>query len=1022
AAAATTGAVSGRVFNTATGEYVRNAEIRVAGTDNIVYSEDSGHYRVQDLPAGPVTLTAGYASVRPATATVTIVAGGEVALDFELKPLLYAPAAPGQDDLDRDAEDGKVVMLDKFVVSETREGQAKAIMEQRAAMNAKTVIATDNFGELTMGDVGEFMKYMPGVTMHYEVDAHNVSVGGLDPKYTRFAQNGATIAGANGGRGISMMEVSITGIESIEFNQTLTASMDAGGGAGLINMKNKNAFDRKNPLFQFQAGMNGLGTALELQPTYWPDDKKHFKTRPGGQIGYARSFLNRRLGIELNLSYDSKATRQDMARVEYTYPSPASVDAGGDPGPVVTGIDLHPGLAYTNRAAGSFSLDYKLSRNLVLSLRGNYSNLVSEYYNQYTWLRTNWQAAFASAAAGSSTLSSVSALPVTLPTPTETDPNATTTYNPTLGTEYSHNYWERHNWLVTPRLVYKNGPLEISLAGSYSDARYKVMNSEKGFFNNTYSRMTLIGWTAERPGTDTPAWTIAQARDAAGNLIGGDWSVPENWGARNGQGDNARANPNQTKSDRYSGQLDASYKKLLFGLPFMFKAGAAARSNEYSYTGRADRYTYVGPENMQVHAVVPWTQNYKFNVDLHGKEGNVNSLGWRVDNSYALWDIFKEHPGWFIENTVGNFTRALTAPRHLVEDVSAGYFEVNTKVQRLRLNAGLRYERTATDVDALYVRSNEEVAAAGYNVSTVEGVYYKYYNGQRFKRATSYDNFFLSGGAKYDVTKDLQAQLSASQSIQRPDYNNLAGVMTYDETSWNRWVPNPMLKPERLTKYFASLQQRIRPAGILSVSAYRMDIDDRQINNVQISRADAEAQTGVSLADDDDDVIYRTTRNTSGRRSIHGLTIDYNQQLTFLPGALKGLSAFGSFTRTWKPGRVEDDAELNNYVPKSANGGLRYRYGRLNLQLRATWQDDKQRSVTLPSSENATYLYDHIYQKERLLVDVSGDFKLNKNLWFVFSLRNITNSPYVEYSNTPDRLWYCIAHGILWNCGLRGTF
>lgn len=1014
-----TGVIAGRVFNAATGEYIRNAEIRLAGTDTLVYSETGGFYRIQDVPAGPVTLTAGYASVRSATANTTVAAGGEVILDFELEPLHYGPDSPLQTSA---AKGENVVLLDKLVVSETRDGQAKAIMEQRAAINAKTVIATDNFGELTMGDVGEFMKYMPGITMHYEVDAHNVSIGGLSSKYTRFSQNGATMATANGGRGASMLEMSITGIESIEFNQTLTASMDAGGGAGVIDLKSKNAFERKYPLLQFSAGMNGLGTPLSLRRSYWPDDDKHGDSRPNAQIGYARSFLDHRLGLELNLSYDSKANRQDISRVEYTYPAPASVAAGGSPDPVITGIDMQPGLAYTDRAAGSISLDYRISPYLVASLRGNYQRYIQEYYNQYTWLRTPAAAAFASAAAGESTPTHFIARPVTLPTPTATNPKATTAYYPYLQTEYSHNYWVRDNWLGTPSLKYKNGPFEASLVGSYSEASYQVMSGEKGFFNNTYSRLSRLGWTADRTDTTTPAWTLKQLVDNSGKLVGGDWSSPESWSARDGVGRTGRVNPSTTESSRYSGQLDASYKKLILGLPFTFGVGVATRSNDYSYTGRGDRYTFVGEPGRESVSTIPWTKNYVFDLDLDGKEGNVNSLGWRIDNTHAFWDLFQAHPEWFSPDTVGNFTRALTAPRHLVEKVDAAYFEMNTKIQRLRINAGIRHERTETQVDTLYVRSNADVVAAGYSLSKVEGVYYKYYDGKLFTRDTGYGNAFLSGGAKYDITADLQAQLSASQSIQRADYNNLAGVMTYDETAWSRWVPNPGLKPERLAKYFASLQQRIRPAGLLGLSVYRMDIDGLQLANAQINRAEAEAQTGISLADDEDYVIYRTTRNLDGRRSIHGLTIDYNQQLTFLPAALKGLGVFGSFTRTWWP-RVDDDQERVGYVPKAANGGLRYRYGPVNLQLRATWQSDKLRSVTESNTAGSTtYLHDHIYQRARAMVDLGGDFRFSKRYTFVFSLRNLTNAPYIEYSNTRDRMYCYFVHGVLWNCAIKGTF
>ena len=45
-----TGTLSGRVFNPATNEYVRNAEIQVEGTNLTTYSRDDGSYV---LPACP---------------------------------------------------------------------------------------------------------------------------------------------------------------------------------------------------------------------------------------------------------------------------------------------------------------------------------------------------------------------------------------------------------------------------------------------------------------------------------------------------------------------------------------------------------------------------------------------------------------------------------------------------------------------------------------------------------------------------------------------------------------------------------------------------------------------------------------------------------------------------------------------------------------------------------------------------------------------------------------------------------
>ena len=135
--------------------------------------------------------------------------GGKEDVNVELKVPSYS------------AVEDDAVGLNMVMVTAKREGQASAIMERRAAINAKNVVSADNYGALTMGDVGEFMKSMPGISLDYtEVDATAVRIGGLDPKYSTFTIDGARMATAtsnnNTGRQNSFEQMSITGIESIE--------------------------------------------------------------------------------------------------------------------------------------------------------------------------------------------------------------------------------------------------------------------------------------------------------------------------------------------------------------------------------------------------------------------------------------------------------------------------------------------------------------------------------------------------------------------------------------------------------------------------------------------------------------------------------------------------------------------------------------------------------------------------------------------------------------------------------------
>src|SRR5262245_7988819 len=69
------GTILGRVFNPATKEYVRNAEVRIEGTDLVAYSGDDGSYQFTGVTAGEITLTVTYTGYDRATAKLTLGAG-----------------------------------------------------------------------------------------------------------------------------------------------------------------------------------------------------------------------------------------------------------------------------------------------------------------------------------------------------------------------------------------------------------------------------------------------------------------------------------------------------------------------------------------------------------------------------------------------------------------------------------------------------------------------------------------------------------------------------------------------------------------------------------------------------------------------------------------------------------------------------------------------------------------------------------------------------------------------------------
>src|SRR4051812_4463526 len=70
-----TGTVSGRIFTPANGEYIRNVEVSVAGTNLATQTEGNGFYQLFNVPAGDVTLNVRYPGYTSVDEKITVTAG-----------------------------------------------------------------------------------------------------------------------------------------------------------------------------------------------------------------------------------------------------------------------------------------------------------------------------------------------------------------------------------------------------------------------------------------------------------------------------------------------------------------------------------------------------------------------------------------------------------------------------------------------------------------------------------------------------------------------------------------------------------------------------------------------------------------------------------------------------------------------------------------------------------------------------------------------------------------------------------
>ncbi|MBL9200527.1 MAG: TonB-dependent receptor [Opitutaceae bacterium] len=975
AQSAATGRITGRVFNPATEEFVRNAELSVVGTNIVAYSDTDGSYVLPGVPAGAVTIAVSYTGYERATAALTVSAGATATRDFELQGSTFRPAARTGT-----PTPGEVVTLEKFVVSNEREGNAKAIMDQRAALNMKSVVASDNFGDITGGNVGEFVKYLPGVVMDYvDADARSIRISGLDPKYAGVSIDGMRMASAasatfaGGTRAFEFEQSSIASIEAIEINKTLTASMDADAPAGTMNMRSKNAFERRGREITATTTLTASEFEFTWKKSPSPGDGEHRKIRPGYIFTYADSF-RQRFGIQLSLSHNSLFNEQ--AGITHTIDNGT---AAAPRAPIINNLTFRDNPKITTRAAIGLNLDYKILPGLVASLRTQGSHFEDEINARQVIFRAN-----TADMDPASTLTNLVA-------------RQTANINTRLETIIGHSHKWNDTVSYVPRLEFKRNALQLTLGGGYSRSTTHYEDRRTGYWASTNNRVTRMSWAATRPSARDGDWQLRQ-------LSGRPWNDPASFNRDDANAGNIGTAERTGRSQVWQGAFDAKQTLNVLELPVTISAGLKSRLTAYDlWKSGALTWTYVGPSRSQLDPSTVMRFHTKPVYDPQQGD-NVAALGIPIANATDMYSLFRERPEQFTE-TATNFTTLYASPRAVKEQVDAGYVEFNTRWKIMRLNLGYRQERTRTVgrifdlIPPAVIRRQRPDLVAG----TPAYIAYQYRDFERNNRYGGYENDFLSGGVKFSLRPNLVLQVAGNQSIQRPDYNNLAGALAVNDTNFTVTLPNPELKPETSDKYFVGVQYYIEPAGNFSASVYQLNVKNMGVSNTQITAEQA------GLDDDPEYVGYTFFRpsNLDGTRKIKGLELEYSQQLVFLPGWARGFSVFGSLTR------AIPDIQLVNVVSKAVNGGVRFSNHKFNLQLRTTWAAPRLQGITATQRQ---------WQYERIMFDLSGGYKLGQRYELTLSGRNILNSPIRSYVNEPGLMRTNFYYGAVWTLGVRGRW
>lgn len=969
-----TGTVEGRVLNATSGSYLNNARVVVDGTRLEAFTNENGEFRLAGVPAGPVKIVALFTGLQAQAATVALAPGQVLTQEFAL-------SRDGGD-----AKDGAVVKLNQFVVASNREMNAADIAnnEQRYAANIKNVVDADAFGDAGEGNLGEFLKFVPGVTVNYSsFDARTISVRGMPAHTTPILVDGnpfASAASSGATREVEVGGLTMNNISRVEVSKTPTPDSPANSMGGTVNVINKGAFDRSRPLFTYRVSaiMNSNWMTLKELPGGQPESTGR-RILPGVDFSYIAP-ITKTFGITLNGFYTQRYSGTQMTLPVWR-PANGGSNFGTAEEPFLNNHTVRDQPTHWERLSIGSTVDWKVGRFGVLTVGTQFSSAdmhqnIEEWTTSVTGTSSVRPLAYDSSFTQSANGAGSSVLGTNARRKTDRTWHSSMKY--------------RHNGLVW----------KLDGGGFFSRSTNTYRDVDFGYFSSAQVRVTNLNLRYDAINTIRRGPGEVRATTTAG--------APVDLFALNSYSLQTAGSNQLSGQDTLTGAHLNARRDFATRVPFQLRAGADVRRQDRDIRNNNPSWTFVGPDGV-ANTADDRVANYNVLDDVYSRANAPFDLpAIQRPSPYKLWQLYKANPGYFRYEEANFINTSTAASRKITETISSGYVRGDARFfnSRLLLTGGVRYERTVdvgqgrlADVRATYQQDANgnlirDAAGRPIRVTTnaVELARLQYKDRGAHARR-EYGSFYPSFNATYGITPNLQARVAYARTIGRPNFNEIIPNITITDptsTDVNRTITvvNTGLKPWSADNYDLSLEYYFEKSGRVSVSAFQKDIQD--FFGATRSPATPEQLAEYGLNDDylDYEII---SRQNVGDARVSGIDFDYQQPLTFLPHWARGLMVFFNITKTHLEGN--STANFSGFTRETTNWGVSLSRPRFNLKL--TWNQrgtQRQGQVTGTGVPSGTY----VYLPEYLTLNVNAEYRFSRRVALFTVIRNIANKPLIE--------------------------
>jgi TonB-dependent receptor len=328
----------------------------------------------------------------------------------------------------------------------------------------------------------------------------------------------------------------------------------------------------------------------------------------------------------------------------------------------------------------------------------------------------------------------------------------------------------------------------------------------------------------------------------------------------------------------------------------------------------------------------------------------------------------------------------------LIERVSAGYIMNTINWSHFRLQTGLRLEATQVSADGFKTTADANGNWTGTTPTST---------------SQSYIDPLPSVQGRWQATNLTAIRAVYARGISRPNpYDLVPYLLDNGAGSVPRYaIGNPTEQATHANNYDLLLEQELRPFGVIQAGYFYKQLVD-PIVSVYVPYTTINPDGSPDLA---------AQNINAANASVSGLEFSWQQRLSSLPGALRGLSMMANYAYTQShthgiPGRT-DDPPLIGQAKHAFNVEPSYELGRFEVHTGVSYNGANDNAYQYfnnqadPSNDTAgapngplgdNYFYPH------LQVDAQVSARLYRGVQLVLNGLNLNNEVFGFYNGSPQ--------------------